>query len=128
MRIMAHKFFLAPVLLAAAAFTTTTAQAERVNVPFSFSVDGHNMLPGTYTVERDSSLGMVSLKSPDGAKVYSWVLGPGDAAPGSTKVALKFDTHTLALHSIQYGAQTTSRLDHGGKSKAFEPARLSQGR
>ncbi len=128
MRIMAHKFFLAPVLLAAAALTTTTAQAEKINVPFSFTVAGHTMLPGYYTVDRESSSNMVTFKSADGSKTYSWILGPGEPAPGDTKVALKFDSKTLALRSIQYGSLVTSRLDRDTKLNAFEPARLSQGR
>jgi hypothetical protein len=125
---MAHKFILAPVLLAAAALTTTTAQAEKINVPFSFTVAGHNMLPGYYTVDRENSTNLVTFKSADGSKTFSWILGPGEPGPGDFKVALRFDTKTHALRSIQYGSLVTQRLDKDTRLNAFEPARLSQGR
>jgi hypothetical protein len=128
MRFMANKFVLASAVLAAVVVTTPIIHAETVKVPFSFTVDGHNMLPGYYTIQRDQALNMVTLKSADASKTYTWVLGPGDPGPNDFKVALKFDTDTHALRSIQYGSRVTGRLDKQNKHSEFDSARLSQGR
>jgi hypothetical protein len=128
MRFFTNKFALASAALAAIVLTTPTIKAETIKVPFSFTVAGHNMLPGYYTVQRDESLGMVTLKTADASKTFTWVLGPGEPGPNDFKVALKFDADTHALRAIQYGSKVTARLDKGNKETAVESARLSQGR
>lgn len=66
----------------------------------------------------------VQLISRDGTKSFSWVLEPGDPDPASTAVVLSFDVNgsTDWLRTIQYGPQTTPKIDPG--SRRFEYSTL----
>jgi hypothetical protein len=101
--------------MAAAALATNTAMAETlVKVPFSFTVAGKNCPAGLYSVQWESTHGsLVTLKSKEVPQSFTWVVGPGDPAPGDTAVVLRFDElgENHALRSVQYGSQITSRLD-----------------
>ena len=119
---MRSKFFslvLAPVLLAAVAFTSNSAKAEtRLNVPFSFVAAGRICPAGVYTVTSDitDGSGFVTLANYESRQNFAWILGVGAVDPTGNTITLRFDTvgsyHTL--RSIQYGLMVTSRLD--GKS------------
>ena len=114
MRSILGKLFLAPVVLAAAAFTVTTAKADTtVKVPFSFTVAGKNCPAGYYTVKQDLMHNMVTLQSNNAPRTFTWFLNPaGDIAP-SSKVTLRFNElgEAHSLQSGQYGSRVTSRLD-----------------
>jgi hypothetical protein len=119
MRSKLSTFILASTALAAAALATIPAVAEtatKLNVPFSFTVNGHRLPAGMYSIHRDSNF--VRLEGKDAAESYTWV-----AAPASTegdKVILRFDPQgqTHALQSVQYGPLITTTLDR--KSKKTE--------
>jgi hypothetical protein len=131
MRSMIRNLILAPVVLAAAALTTNTAMAAtNLKVPFSFTVDGQNWPAGMYTVEQDVSSNLVTLRSQDGTKSFSGIIGPGEPAPTDVRIALKFDEvgSTHVLRAVQYRSQITSRLDKNTKQTMYAPTRLSQGR
>jgi hypothetical protein len=106
-------------LLVALVATATSALAvkptsvdARINVPFSFTVDGKRCPAGTYQVKGDAANNWVSLVGRDSSKIFSWIVVPNSEAD-PTKVSLQFDRtgadHTL--RSIQYGSQSTLRLD-----------------
>ncbi|MGB6689533.1 MAG: hypothetical protein WBE76_16990 [Terracidiphilus sp.] len=107
------KFVLAPAVLAAAALACNTASASTVNVPFSFAAAGHVWPAGAYSVRKEFSGDIVTLKSMDTGLSFSSLIGPGEPALTDTKVALKFDSigNTHALRTIQYGGQITRQLD-----------------
>ena len=114
MRSILGKFFLAPVLMAAAAFTATTAKADAtVKVPFSFTVAGKNCPAGYYTVKHDFVHNMVTLQSKDAPRTFSWFLTPSDDTRTESKVTLRFNEfgEEHSLQSVQFGSRTTSRLD-----------------
>jgi len=120
MRITPRSLVLASAVLAAAAFTTHTAAAETLRVPFDFTVNGKIMPAGEYNVLRDGVSSFVHLQNADATQTYAWTLEPGDPAPTSTAVTMFFDKDgsSYALRSIQYHALTTARLDkhHSEKS------------
>jgi hypothetical protein len=131
MRTILRNLVLAPVVLAAAAVASTSAMAEvTVKVPFNFTVAGKNCPAGTYSVNRDTLHGLVTLKGVDAARSFNWVLGPGDSSSSSSKVTLQFDElgQNHFLRAVKYGSLTTSRLDKNVKETAYEPAQLGEGR
>jgi hypothetical protein len=108
-----RNFVLAPVVMAAAALATNTAMAETVKVPFKFTVAGKDFPAGYYSVKREFSLGMVTLRSNATSQSFIWILAPGDPAPTDTAVVLRFDQlgQDHVLQSVQFGPLITSRLD-----------------
>jgi hypothetical protein len=113
MRIIPSSLVLASAVLAAAAFTTHTATAETLRVPFDFTVNGKTMPAGEYNVLRDGIASFVHLQNADATKTYVWTLEPGDPAPTSNAVTMFFDKDgsSYTLRSIQYHSLTTARLD-----------------
>jgi hypothetical protein len=131
MRSILHKFFLAPVVMAAAALATTSASAETtVKVPFGFTVDGQICSAGTYAVQHDSTGNYVTLINKRSSKVFMWVVGPGTPDPTDNRVSLKFDKAggTHALRSIQVGSLITSRLDKKDLQSEDVASGVSEGR
>ena len=115
MRSILRNFVLAPAVIAAAALATNTAMAETtLKVPFSFTVAGKNCPAGLYSVQWESiHSNFVTLTNKDASQSFTWVVSPGDPAPGDTAVVLRFDElgDMHALRSVQYGPRITSRLD-----------------
>ncbi len=114
MRSILGKLFLAPVLMAAAAFTATTAKADAtVKVPFNFTVAGQNCPAGYYTVKQDLIHNMVTLQSNYAPRTFNWFLNPADDVAPSSKVTLRFNElgQSHSLQSVQLGPRITSRLD-----------------
>lgn len=113
MRLNLKSLFLAPALLAAAAITPLPASAAVLHVPFAFTVAGHTLPAGEYTVDRDMRGDYVTLKTPDGKQSFNWLIAPGEPDPGSTGVAMRFDStgDGYALRSIRYNSQITAQLD-----------------
>jgi hypothetical protein len=112
MKITLRSIVLAPVMLAALAFTANTAMAEsNINVPFNFTVGGQKCPAGLYTVSKDSQDGSVRLVGP--AHSFVWGAHPGDAKTDEKRVVLKFDGsgQDHVLRSIQYGPLVTSQLN-----------------
>ena len=109
---------LATAALATAALTINTAGAEanKVNVPFSFKVAGKVLPAGEYSVERDRNGNFIKLQGKDPAQLVI-VVASAMAADGKL-VSLKFDTQNNehVLETIQYGHMISSRLDKGSKS------------
>jgi hypothetical protein len=108
-----RNFVLAPVVLAAAALATSTAMAETVKVPFNFTFDGKDFPAGYYSVKREMSQNMVTLRSNATSQSFTWIIAPGDPAPTDTAVTLRFDKlgQDHVLQSVQFGPLITSRLD-----------------
>jgi hypothetical protein len=108
-----RNFVLAPVVMAAAALATNTAMAETVKVPFKFTVAGRELPAGYYSVKREMSQGIVTLRSGATSQGFTWILAPGDPAPTDTAVTLRFDElgQDHVLQSVQFGPLITSRLD-----------------
>jgi hypothetical protein len=114
---------LAPVVMAAVAFTANPAMAEtRLNVPFSFTVDGKTCPAGQYSVLRDRTGNAVKLQGI--SQTFTWLIHPGDPAPNDMHIVLKFDEigSDHFLRTVQYRDQITSRLD--SKSKDLERATI----
>jgi hypothetical protein len=113
MQLNLRSLFLAPAFLAAAAITPQLASAAVLHVPFAFTVSGHTLPAGEYTVNSDMQHGFVTLTNTDGTKTFNWMLAPGDPDPGSSKVAMRFDVTDsgYVLQSVQYGGMITSKLD-----------------
>lgn len=108
-----RNFVLAPVVLAAVAFTTQSAMAATatVNVPFNFIVAGKACPAGHYMIQRDDARNSVGLAGH--AHGFLWFTHPGDPAPNERSIVLSFDKLGSAriLRSVQFGSQVTSRLD-----------------
>jgi hypothetical protein len=130
MRSILYKFVLAPVVMAAAALATTTAAAAAtVDIPFSFTVAGQDCPAGVYSVQRQTTGNLVILQSKDASRTFSWLLAPGDPAPTSTAVTLKFNESGTerTLRTVQYGGLITSRLDKKDKHTEHAHTRIIQG-
>ena len=114
-----RNFVLAPAVMAAAALATNTAMAETVKVPFNFTFDGKDLPAGYYSVKREMSQNMVTLRSNATSQSFTWIIAPGDPAPTDTAVTLRFSElgETHALRSVQYGPLITPRLDKGAMPK-----------
>lgn len=112
MRSTLCKYFLVPVIAAAATMIGHSAQAQTVNVPFAFHALGHTFPAGTYSVQKDMSSNFVSLRTTDSHNIVTKVLGPGNAEQGDNRIVLRFamagEDHVL--ESIQYGPKVTSRM------------------
>jgi hypothetical protein len=118
MRNTLRTLFLAPAVLAVATFATTSAHAEAtLKVPFSFTAGGKDCPAGDYTVSKDTKSNLVTLRSKESARSFTWVVGPGDPAPTATSVTLRFNDTGSAheLRTVQYGPEITSRLDKKAK-------------
>jgi hypothetical protein len=123
MRINLRSIVLAPVVMATVAFTANSAMAEsRLNVPFSFLVNGQSCPAGQYSVLPEMSGNAVRLQGV--SQSFTLVLHPGDPAPNDKRVILKFDEVGADhyLRSIQYRDQITSRLD--SKTRDLEKAAI----
>ena len=122
-----RNFVLAPAVMAAAALATNTAMAETVKVPFNFTVAGKDMPAGYYSVQRELSRNMVTLRSSETSQSFTWIIAPGNPDPTNTAVVLRFDElgQDHALQSVQYGPLITCRLDK--KSKQTTLARAVPG-
>jgi hypothetical protein len=130
MRSMIRNFVLAPAIIAAAAFTATTAMASTtVKVPFSFTAAGKTCPAGIYSVQQDLSHSLVTLKSYDASHSFSWTLNPGDPNPTDTGVTLKFDEfgESHVLQSVRFGSLITPRLDKKVNPDERAATRIVQG-
>jgi hypothetical protein len=119
MKITIRSLVLASAFLATAALTVPAAMAATtLNVPFAFTVGNETCPAGHYLVERDNTGNAVKLVG--ATQSFTWGIHPGDPAPSSTRVVLKFDDTDSghALSEIQYGPLTTSRLDKKSMSHA----------
>lgn len=130
MRFALRALVLAPAVLAAAAVVSTSAMAEEtVKVPFTFTAAGKICPAGTYKVDRDLNHSVVTLRSVDATRTFSWLLQPGDEGPKGAKVVLKFDEsgQSHALRSVRYEQLSTARLDrHSREAESASP--MGQGR
>ncbi len=131
MKSIFSKFVLAPAVLAAVALAATSAKAEvTLKVPFNFTADGKICPAGYYTVRHDDSSSFVTLISKSSSQIFTWVVGPGVAAPDNRKIALKFDetSNSHVLQSVQYGSLSTARLDSKSMRDERESNQLTGGR
>jgi hypothetical protein len=129
MRSILHKVFLASAVAATAALTTSSALADmKVNVPFSFTVDGKICPAGYYSVGRDDVTGVVTLRNEDWKRNFAWLASPGEPAPTDNRIILRFDKEggNYTLQSVQYHALITDRLD-GTKTNNEAPTEVLAG-
>lgn len=129
MKSTVHTLILASAVIAAVALATTAAKAETtLKVPFSFTVAGKTLPAGEYSVRKDNG-NIVTLRSLEARKSFTWIAGPGEPNPTDNHIVLKFDEagETHALRSIQYGAVVTSRLDRKAIDNAKESVKHAQG-
>ncbi|MFP5238023.1 MAG: hypothetical protein ACLGSD_19160 [Acidobacteriota bacterium] len=105
----------AAALAAIALLSINTAKAETVTVPFTFRAQGQLFPAGQYRVNNTLGNGFVTVRSLDGSRSFTSVVGPGAPAPSDERVVLRFDnaSATHELRSIQYHNQITGRLDRG---------------
>ena len=129
MRLSIRSLVLAPALMAAAAVTPQIASAAVLHVPFAFTVQGQNLPAGEYTVTRDSSGSIVTLVVAENQKSFKWQVTPGDAAPGTQGVIMRFDRSNAGyeLRSIQYNALITSQLDKRSHRNDDRPQHVIRG-
>ncbi len=126
MKNIVRNFLVASAVVAAIAFTSTAALADsNVKIPFDFKVGSKTLPAGDYVVKQNSTHASVQFSSKDGKHNFTWILQPGDPEPNSTAVKLTFDTNgtTDWLRSIDFGAQTTPRIDPG--SSRLEYSKLT---
>jgi hypothetical protein len=129
MRSILPKIFLASAMVATAALATNNALADTmVNVPFSFTVNGKVCPAGLYTVARNDSSGVVTLRDAAWKRGFTWIASQGDPAPTDGRVILRFDRDgdNYSLQSVQYRNLITSRLD-GRKNNEGRPTRVVLG-
>jgi len=129
MRSIPRLLVLAPVLLAALAFTPQHASAAVLHVPFDFAVSGRVLPAGDYSVARDSKGSFVVLTTPDGKRSFSWVIGPGDPDPDQEGIKARFDSTSsgYALRSIQYSSKITRQLDRNLGDTKDRPVHIIRG-
>jgi len=116
MKNIVRNFLVASAVVAAIAFTSTAALADsNVKIPFDFKVGSKTLPAGDYVVKQNPNHTTVQLFSRNGVNSFTWILQPGDPDPSSNTVKLTFDTNgtTDWLRSIDYGPQTTPRIDPG---------------
>ena len=114
MRSAISKFILLSALAAAAALLSQPAQAERVTVPFAFTALDHSFPPGVYDVEENLNKNSVTVHCEGGPESFTWIMGPGDPAPGDQRIVLRFieTDGKHILNSVQYRDQVTSKLSN----------------
>ncbi len=130
MRFLVLKSITAAIVITTAALSTHPAKAETtLKVPFDFTVAGQRMPAGLYTVKEDVFHNLVTLRSQDGLKSFSYTLTPGDPDPTDSHIALKFEAagSSHVLRRIQYGPRVTTLLD-AAPAPGYDPGRLSMGR
>jgi hypothetical protein len=127
MRSPFRKLFLAPAILVAAAVATSTAMAENLNVPFSFTAGGKVCPAGVYKVDQGPLANTVRLTSEDSSRSFVWIMAPGSPQPNDRHIVLTFDNFdgVRALHSVQYLNRITGRLDK--PAKEYVPTRIVAG-
>jgi len=114
MRSLVQKFFLASAVAAMAALTTSSALADvKVNVPFNFRANGKLCPAGYYSVGRDDTTGVVTLRNRTWLRNFSWLAAPGEPAPTDNRIVLRFDKvgEDYTLQSVQYRSLITAQLD-----------------
>ncbi len=129
MRSILPRIVLASAVAAMAALTTSNALADiRVNVPFSFTVDGKVCPAGYYSVGRNDVTGAVTLRNEDWKRSFAWLASPGEPAPTDSRIILRFDKDgdNYTLQSVQYRALITNRLD-GRKTNNEAPTEVLAG-
>ena len=125
MKNMIRNMILASAVLATAALASTSAMAATLNVPFTFMVGGKQCPAGTYSVQRGINSSVVSLSDKNGTRNFTWVLRPGDPAPGDKAVVMRFgaEGQIHVLETVQYGSQVAT--PESGKSKRVEHPTIS---
>jgi len=125
MKNMIRNVILAAAVVATAALASTSAMAATLRVPFSFVANGKQCPAGTYIVERGINGSLITLTSHEGKRNFTWVLHPGDPAPGDKAVVMHFEAQgdRHVLDSIQYQSQVTSSI--AGKSTRTESPAVS---
>ena len=91
------------------------ATSTTLNVPFNFTVNGHNLPAGEYSVVRSDNMAFVSLKSTTTSDSYTWIASP--SAEKANRVSLKFDADSHALESVQYGVLISPRIEKGSRTR-----------
>jgi len=114
MRINLYSMFLAPAVLAAAAFTAQPAMAAtsyKIEVPFDFVVAGKTMPAGEYRLRQETGLATVAFEG--SSTFYRWIAGPGVDNPADQRAILTFDNigASHVLRTVQAGNRITGRLD-----------------
>jgi hypothetical protein len=112
---------LASAALAAAAMVTVPAVAatsQTLNVPFSFTVAGHQLPAGIYSVHQDISSSIVNLQSTNASYHFASVAIPSASDTGRVVLKFRDNGQTHVLQSIQVGPLVTPRLDR--KSRKSE--------
>lgn len=115
---------LASAILAVAALATIPAVAETtatVKVPFNFTVAGHNLPAGDYSVERDLRGVFVRLQSQQTAQSFVWVASPSSTKTAAASLTFDQEGQNYTLRSVQSGPVVTSRLD---RKKASDSERI----
>jgi hypothetical protein len=105
---------LASAALAAVGLATIPAVAATstaVNVPFSFTVGGHCLPAGLYSVQQDLSGNILRLQARDGSQSFVSIAIPSEI--NEDRTVLRFNTvgQTHVLESIRFGPLVTPRLD-----------------
>ena len=130
MRINLPSLFLAPAVLAAAAFTSQpafAAGAATAHIPFDFVASGKALPAGDYMVHPGSISNTVALENPNLAMV--WILGPGSPNPSDHRIVLTFDRvgQKHVLRTVQYGPMITNRLDKKYLKQVTESEQIEAG-
>jgi hypothetical protein len=127
MKINFRTFVLASAVVASAALTTIPAVAATsttLKVPFSFTIDGHVLPAGEYSVVRDINHNFVHLRSANSSDEYTWV-GSG-SADRADRVVMTFNAENHALETVQSGAVITPRIDKKSKTReSMSPIEVS---
>ena len=111
------------VVLSSAALWATAAFADtraRVDVAFSFLVQGQSFPAGNYDVVMDDNQKFITLSSETNlAKITTMVLGPAD--PAKAPAVLRFDVFMgeHSLRTIHMGVRTTRDLDARGRRESI---------
>ena len=130
MKNMIRNTILAAAVVATAALASTSAMAETVKVPFSFTAGGKQCPAGTYTVRRGGVDGsLVTLASREGTRQFTWILRPGDPVSEGKTAVMRFEAQgdNHVLESIHYNSQATASLIKKAKRTEYPTVSISAG-
>lgn len=103
---------LASTAVAATALAAIPAMADsaRINIPFSFTVDGKVLPAGEYRVQSVEFGNLVNLRSADSKEYFTWVSNPSNQDGRNAVLRFTDEGNTHALQSVQIGPLVTPSL------------------
>jgi hypothetical protein len=104
-------------ILASTAIAATTlaaipamADSARLNIPFSFTVDGKLLPAGEYRVQSIEHGNLVNLRNADSTQYFTWIAGSSNEDGRNAVLRFTADGNVHALQSVRIGPLVTPNL------------------